>query len=1212
LPAGPVEKAGDGAGAAVAGTAALLLGIGQVSLVNAALAAGAPKAARTGREAFAAGLSRSLSDRGALVLDKTALRRLDRVDVVVLDAEVLLTGRQAIEEVLPVGPDPDHGEVVERAHDLVDLRRPHRRRTAGDWSVEPVAAEGLDPTERALADTLAVTSHLVLVLRHHQRVRALVGVTPALDPYAEAVVQAARSAGRVLLAGPEELATRVGADGALDDQANLADAVRGLQAAGDVVALVSRHTTALLAADVAVCALTGVCHPVWTADIITASPAQTCLLLHAVGPAAAVSRRSAQLVVAGSTAGGLLAMLGSRSGAATRATLAVHTAALLALGSGAWAASAVARGPEPVAADSTPWHAMSHDAVLNLLTTSRAGLAESEAQRRRHDRGRPGEPHEIGLVRATTEELANPLTPALAAGAGVSAATGSLLDPLLIMGVLGMNGLIGGVQRLGAQRALHGLRRISTSRVRVRRSGKEIDSGADHLVEGDVIRLQAGDAVPADCRVLIGHELEIDESSFTGESVPVPKSPRASSARALADRRSMLYEGTVVATGRGEAVVVATGERTEVGRALRANGEEAPPTGVEIRLRELTKRTLPFAAGAGVALVLIDLLRHRPWTTALGRAASLAVAAVPEGLPFVATVAELSAARRLSTRGALVRNPSTIEALGRVDVLCFDKTGTLTEGRISLRQVFDGSTTAGVDGELSGTHQAVVASAVRASPFQLDLDHVTHQTDRAVLRGADRLGVGAGHGHSAVEHLGELSFESFRGYHATRWRADATIAISVKGAPEVVLPLCARRRRGDDVTPLDDSAREAIANEIHRLAKQGQRVLAVAERVLDPGGPGEPGLADEDIAELDFLGLVALVDPVRPTAAAAVATLRAAGVRIVMITGDHPSTAESIAVELDALDGRQVVGGTDLDDLTDDQLAELLPDIAVFARATPAHKARVVQLLQRTGAAVAVTGDGTNDAPAIRLADIGIALGSRATTAAREAADVVITDDRIETITDAIVEGRGMWSSVRDALSILLGGNLGEIAYTVGTALFSGGTALNARQLLLINLLTDVLPAMAVAVRPPPNVSPDQLLAEGPEASLSTSLVRDIQVRAAITATGAALGWFAARPVSTPRQASTTGMVALVGSQLAQTLAVRGRTPLVVLAVVGSLAVLAVAVQTPGVSHVVGCRPLLPHQWAIALTAAGGAGIAQATAQRIGTNQSRADEDADG
>jgi cation-transporting ATPase I len=509
--------------------------------------------------------------------------------------------------------------------------------------------------------------------------------------------------------------------------------------------------------------------------------------------------------------------------------------------------------------------------------------------------------------------------------------------------------------------------------------------------------------------------------------------------------------------------------------------------------------------------------------------------------------------------------------------------------------VSDGTDTVSVDEPLRSDLQDIVATAVRASPFRADSHQVTHQTDRAVLRGARALGVSAENGHALVEQLDELPFESRRAYHATLWRGHTSTRISLKGAPEVVLPLCSTRRIGGETQPLDDKALASIDDEVHRLALQGHRVLAVAQRRISD----RTRLTEDDVTELEFRGLLALVDPVRPTAAQAVATLRAAGVEIVMITGDHPSTAQSIASELDALNGRTVMTGTEMEELTDEQLIEALPRTAVFARVTPAQKARIVRLFQQRGLAVAVTGDGTNDAPAIRLADVGIALGARATTAAREAADLVVTDDRIETITDAIVEGRGMWTSVRDALSILLGGNLGEIAYTLATGIAGGNAGLNARQLLLVNLLTDVLPAMAVAVRPPADTTPEQLLAEGPERSLGGALTRDIQVRAAITATSAGIAWLLARPVSTPGQAGTTGLVALVGAQLGQTLAVRGRTPLVAAAVVGSMALLATAVQVPGLSQVVGSQPLLPHQWAIALTAAVGATGAQLVAQRV-------------
>ncbi|HEY0690391.1 MAG TPA: HAD-IC family P-type ATPase [Kribbella sp.] len=1202
MPDGPIERVTDASALLAAGSsAALLASLRSVPLATAALAAGVPKAAGAGREGFAAQLDRDASAQGALVLDPDALRRLDRVDTVVLDSRMLLSGRQIVDEVLPVWEGTAPAEVVERVHDLVDLRDPRRSRERGGWVVAPLgsAMRTLPEPLRAQARRCTANGATVLAMRHGTEVAALAIVAAELDPLAEALVSAAATAGTVLITGAtRRLERRLPVDGVVPGGGESLNSVRALQRDGHVVVLVgARSGTALAAADVGIGLAPPREAPPWGAHVFCHTGAQVCMLLAAAGPARQASRRSAQLSIVGSGLGAVFAVLGPRAGAAGRASVPVQMAALLALGLGTWTGIAAGGRPGPVAAERTAWHAMSPQAVLASLDSSPAGLAEEEA-RRRHEYLRyeypGGTDHEaVGLGRATMEELANPVTPTLAAGAGLSASAGSILDPLLISAVLGLNALIGGVQRLDAQRALRTLTRSSAIPVTVRRQGRQGTAAAEDLVSGDLIMLQAGDAVPADCRLLSENGVEIDESSLTGESALVVKSSQATNAGTVADRHSMLYAGTVVAAGRAEAVVVATGDHTEAGRTLRLHGGESPPSGVEIRLRSLTARALPVSVIAGVVLVAVDLLRRRRVAQAFGRAVSLAVAAVPEGLPFVATMAELAAARRLSARGALVRNPSTVEALGRVDVLCFDKTGTLTEGRISLRRVSDGGTSWPLD-ELPPHARRVLAAAVRASPFHAEAQEVVHQTDRAVLDGALRLGIGPDHGEDRVVPIDELPFESSRGYHVTLWRGRDGAAVSVKGAPEAVLPLCTHWRRAD-LTPLDEVARSLVETETDRLARQGYRVIAIAERRV----PEQSARAEEVIDRLEFRGLVALVDPVRPTAAAAVATLRGAGVEIVMITGDHPSTARSIAAELDALNGRQVLTGTELDELHDDELAKILPRVAVFARVTPAQKARIVQRLQRSGRTVAVTGDGTNDAPAIRLSDVGLALGARATPAAREAADVVITDDRIETITDAIVEGRAMWSSVRDSLSILLGGNLGEISYTLATGLLSPGESLNARQLLLVNMVTDVLPAMVVAVRPPPNVTPWELLAEGPDASLGTALNRDIAVRAGITAASAFLAWLLARPVSSPGQASTTGLVALVGAQLGQTMVVRGRTPLVVAAAAGSMLVLTAAVQTPGVSRIVGSHPLLPHQWGLALAAALAATAAQVVAQRL-------------
>jgi cation-transporting P-type ATPase I len=677
---------------------------------------------------------------------------------------------------------------------------------------------------------------------------------------------------------------------------------------------------------------------------------------------------------------------------------------------------------------------------------------------------------------------------------------------------------------------------------------------------------------------------------LTGESQPVAKESAPTAARAVADRRSMLYEGTTVVAGDAAAVVVATGASTEAGRTARLVDAGSRTNGVEFRLRELSKRVLPGALGSGVLLLVTDLLRGQPPSSAVAPAVSLAVAAVPEGLPFIATVAELAAARRLAAHRVLVRNPATIEALGRVDVLCFDKTGTLTEGRISLRQVSDGQAMQRADA-LTPPGRAVVSAALRATPRARGMP-LSNSTDRAIVAGAGRVGVQADEAARGWRRIDEIPFEPGRGYHAVQGQSAAGPRLSVKGSPEAVLVRCESWLPDGVQKPLDQEGQREIGRQIDELARRGYRVLAVAERATSDRGY----LNDSRIKRLCFLGLIGLADPVRATAAESVAQLRRAGVQVLMITGDHPSTAESIAAELDARNGRRIMTGAELDELDDETLAKALPDVGVFARVTPAHKVRIVRTLRDCGHVVAVTGDGANDSPAIRMADVGVALGAQATAAARAAADVVVTDDRIETIIEAIVQGRAMWNSVRDSLSILLGGNLGEIIFILGSSLFTGRSALNARQILLVNLLTDMVPAMAVALRPPRAADPRELLAEGPEASLGAALSRDIYLRAGTTAAAATIAWFLGRVTGTRRHADTVALAALVGAQLLQTIAVSGRDRVVIVAGLGSLAALGLILSVPGLSHFFGGRPIGPSGW---MMAAAGAGIATVVGSRI-------------
>jgi cation-transporting ATPase I len=1181
LPDGRLEKVKNASGAvAMAGSAATFALLRSPQRAMATLSAGVPKAGTAGREAFAAQLATSLSSREALVFEPEALRRLDRVDTVVLDSAMLLTGHHRVEDVVALHEHVDPSQFFGPASALVDPTDPGARQRRGDWSVGPVADFPDLPGEvlRSIGREESVATTF-LVLCHQEHPVALVRAVAEMHPLAEAVVDAARTCGSVLVAGQNTaLDQRLDVDGRIAGGDRFASSVRQLQSDGHVVAVVSaRARAALASADVGLGVADHNGQVPWGAHVVSRSLGDTYTFLSAVDIARDVSKNTAWLCLAGSGLGLLFGWLGPAFGAQGRASLPVQSAALFALGMGTWSGmrAAARRAPAPV--ERTPWHALPAETVMSMLATTEDGLSTSEAKRRTAPAETGDE--QAGVLGATLRGLTGPITPVLGGGAVVSAGLGSVVDALLIMGVMAGSALVDAVHQVGTQRELDQLLDAGQLPVRVRRDGQVQTVPADQLVAGDAVELQAGDGVPADCRLVDGSGVEADESNLTGESQLVQKSEQATTAAQVADRTSMLYQGTAIATGTALAVVVATGSSTEIGRTTRDSGAaEAEPSGVEQRLTTLTKQLLPLSGGAGLGVFLVDVLRGAPIVGAVTRAVGLAVAAVPEGLPFVATVAELAAARRLSNQGVLVRSPSTIEALGRVDALCFDKTGTLTQGRISLRMVSDGAGAAEPE-DLDPWQHWILETAVRASPHDDGEQPMAHPTDQAVLDGGRAAGITDHPGQSAL--LGELLFEPSRGYHAALWDTAEGPRVSVKGAPEVVLDACSRWRRREGATPVDARTRARLREEVERLALGGYRVLAVAERA-----DTDHELTESDVDDLDFLGLLALADPVHPTAAEAVGRLQRAGVELMMITGDHPSTAEAIAAELDMLDGRRVITGAELDSLDDAELAADLPKIAVFARVSPAQKARIVRCLRDAGRVVAMTGDGANDVPAIRLAHVGLALGSHATSAARETADLVITDDRIETITAAIVEGRGMWASVHDALSILLGGNLGEIAYALGSGLLSPSAALNARQLLVVNLFTDVLPALAIAVRPPPDATPERLLSEGPEASLGKALTRDVYLRAGATAGGAGLAWLLARPVSTPSQARTAGLVALVCTQLGQTAAMRGRTPAVLAACAGSVAALAVFVQVPGLSHFFGSSPLLPHQWGLALGSA--------------------------
>jgi cation-transporting P-type ATPase I len=771
--------------ASLAAFASGLVTTGDLGQAMAPVVDALPKAARLGREAFAAQLARELGDRGVLVMDRQALRRLDRVDTLVLDGRLLLATTAS-------------GRPV----------RPHRIARAGQDLLGAASATGLR------------------------------------------VVVSGRSA-----AGLAEV------DG-VTTHAGLGRAIGRLQAdEHSVLAAVLDPAAAVAGADVSV----GVTRaegpaPVGADLLVGPDLDAVCLLIEACAAARTHTDQTIRIAIAGTVLGAAAAIGRPGRDATVQAARAIDAASLAAIANGVRSARAVTRRHVPLRHAPPPWHTLAPSEVLQRLGSSPAGLAAVEAARRR-----PAVIREPGptsrFVQAVAQELATPLTPVLAAGAGLSLATGSAVDASLVSLVLGVNAALGAAQRLQAGAAVAALDGQRDRQVEVRRPAGPERVRVDQLVPGDVLELLPGDVVPADLRLLAASGLEVDEASLTGESVSVRKRVGSDPPDApVAERRAMLHEATTVVAGEAVAVVVATGDDTQAGRAALRSREAAPLTGVDRRLADLTDLTIPVAIAGSVGVLASGLVRRQPLADVVATAVSLAVAAVPEGLPLLASVAERGAARRLSGHGSVVRDARAVEALGRVDVLCIDKTGTLTEGLLRLTVVSDGAVSVDL-GRLDAGHRRVLLAARRSTPIRTD-GRVAHPTDGAVADATALAGIRR-EGTGGFDQLAALPFEPSRGYHAVLARTHRGRVVTVKGAPEVVLDRCRTWTRSGTRATLTARRRAAVTAHAEELARQGLRVLAVAER---PAPSSSRRLTDDDVAGLDLLGFVGLRDPVRATA----------------------------------------------------------------------------------------------------------------------------------------------------------------------------------------------------------------------------------------------------------------------------------------------------------------------------------------------------------
>lgn len=1146
-----------------------------------------PVPALAGRESADRGASARVIRAGVGVVGSRAGRAISRPDVLVIDEPRTLCS--GWERVRATSFTDHHGE-----EDIVALASAVSTCAGSPWGVRiqmsrtPTATDGTFDGrvasaevagERWLlaADTGASEAgvHLeadeqTLMLRR-QRDGLLVGAI-TIRPHLSRGVRGLLESSRVLdvrleltARAPTPWAQRVAQRAGIPlTETPILDRISHLQAEGHQVAIVGdspRSAAAFDRAQLAIALTSGVSGPfVARADLLAPGLDAVASILQA-GARRDAAVSDALLISLAANAGG--AAWGALRGPPFRVgNRPAHIGGLVAsLDSGArlWGGRRSRTVAERLS-DPLPerWGRETVEEVLRRLHTSADGLSSAEARDRW--RARPEVRQAGGLGDLLADQLFSPVVAVLGTGAGLSVAMGAFGDVIMIASVVAANVLVGAWQERRAQTATKALHDLGARTARVLRDGQLETAMQEDLVPGDVVLLASGDRVPADARVMSEEPFEVDEAALTGESIPVLKS-----ATAPAEASRVVLDGTDVVTGAARAVVVAVGEDTRMGAIAAAlaedsDGDQSP---LDRRLGKMLVHGLPWIAAGGSMVTLAGVLRGRSALSQLALGVSVAIAAVPEGLPLLAGVAEAAVAQRLASRNALVTRLSAVEALGRVDVACVDKTGTLTTGTLELTLVADVQRAQAAPAELSPALAEVLSAAAVASPSPDAADAGAHPTDVAVLRGARVAGLDDGLG----ERQAESPFDPARSFHATL----AGECTRVKGAVEVLAARCSRVRRAGEDAALDDAGRDALLERAASLAEQGLRILLVAEGA---------GASVEDPQELTALGFVGISDPLREGAAEAVRRCSEAGVRVVMLTGDHPATATAIASKAGLPAGEdRLLTGEEVSGLDDETLSTRLERATIIARTTPLQKLRIVEALRTSGHVVAMTGDGVNDAPALRLADVGVAMGRGGTEVARQTADLVLSDDEFSTLAEALVEGRGFWHNMRRALGLLLGGNAGEVGLMIASAIGGLPTPMSTRTVLTVNLVTDVFPAVSVAIQPPEHRNLAQLAREG-SAALDTPLRADVIRRGVATAAPSFGAYLVASRFLTPEAASSVAYISIVTTQLAQTIDLgqaEGRLTASVLgAVAGSLGTLVATFMVPGVRTFLGLASPTP------------------------------------
>jgi len=736
------------------------------------------------------------------------------------------------------------------------------------------------------------------------------------------------------------------------------------------------------------------------------------------------------------------------------------------------------------------YHTLQALEVVRSLGSSENGLTLQEAETRLEQFGlnelrEEGKPTALGIF---ARQFSSFLTVILIAAGAVSSLLGETVDAIAIASIVVLNAILGFIQEYRAERALEALKELAAPHAKVLREGQERIIEAKEVVPGDIVLLEAGDQIPADGRFLQVVNLKADESPLTGESVPSVKFVDALPEETpLADRENMAYSGTAVTYGRGKAIVVATAMETEFGKIaehIQRAGDETTP--LQLRLKSLGVMLGGFALLVCAALFAIQVFGGHPILESFMIAVALAVSAVPEGLPAVVTVALALGVRKMSSRNAIVRRLASVETLGSTTVICTDKTGTLTRDEMTVKSIFAGDRhyeTTGTGYEPRGEflengrpvdpreqdHLALLlrigtlcnhASLQRESAWSV----VGDPTEGALLTLAAKGGIWKGALSEEYPLVGEIPFDSVRKRMTTVHKHEGHAFAYVKGAPEVLLQLSSSLHADGDTRQLSDDDRERVLSIVRDMAADGLRVLAFAYREVPPETNPSPEEVERD---LTFVGIVGMMDPPREEVREAIATCRSAGIRTVMITGDHALTARTIAQDIGLLGNEgKVITGPELDGMSDEALEREVEDIVVCARSSPEHKVRMLEALKKQGHVVAMTGDGVNDAPALKQADIGISMGITGTEVTKQAADMVLADDNFATIVRAIEEGRGIYDNIRKFIRLLLSTNLDEILLIATATLLRLPLPMLPIQILWVNIVSDGLPALALSFDP--------------------------------------------------------------------------------------------------------------------------------------------------